>query len=149
VVRPRPRSALIRAFTGLALVALTVALPALSAGTARPRAVNLSAGPRIKSMLRASFMLAHYNYSPRRVRGPLKGTTYYGRYRRTYYAFATFSVPRTGTTDQPELFRRPRGGVFQDLGDTGGEICKREVPLALIKVWLLKRSGSRGCFVAP
>jgi hypothetical protein len=99
-------------------------------------------------MIRAAFLLEHPQYSPKRVKGPLKGTTYYGRYRRTYYAFATFSVPRTGTTDQPELFKRPPGGVFHDRGDTGGEICKRKVPLALIRVWHLKPS-SPGCFVTP
>jgi hypothetical protein len=148
VVRTGPRPALIRAVPAVGLAALAVAVPALSSGSARPRAVNLVAGPRVKSMLRAAFLIEHHRYSPLRVRGPLKGSTYYGRYGRTEYAFAVFSVPRTGTTDQPELFKRPRGGVFHDLGDTGGEICKRKVPLALIKVWRLKRGGSPGCFVA-
>ena len=120
------------------------ALPALGA---RPKAVNLVATPRVKAKLRAAFLIKHHQYNQRRVKGPLKGRTYYGRFGRTEYAFATFSVPRTGTTDQPELFRRPVGGVFRDIGDTGGEICKRDVPLALIKVWRLKPS-SRGCYVS-
>jgi hypothetical protein len=131
----------------IALVALGAAVPALSSSS-KPRARNLVATPRVKAKLRASFLLAHHQYRQRRVKGPLKGTTYYGRYGSTEYAFAVFSVPRTGTTDQPELFRRPRNGLFRDLGDTGGEICKREVPLALIKVWRLHRS-SRGCYTAP
>jgi hypothetical protein len=127
------------------LIGLAVALPALSSP---PKAVNLVATPRVKAMLRAAFILKHHRYSQRRIKGPLKGTTYYGRYGRTEYAFSVFSVPRTGTTDQPELFKRAVNGIFRDLGDTGGEICKRDVPLALIKVWRLKRS-SAGCYTAP
>ncbi|HEX9415572.1 MAG TPA: hypothetical protein VF895_02565 [Gaiellaceae bacterium] len=130
---------------GAGVLGLAVSLPALSAP---PKAVNLIATPRVKSMLRAAFILKHHQYSQRRIKGPLKGTTYYGRYGRTEYAFSVFSVPRTGTTDQPELFKRAVNGIFRDLGDTGGEICKRDVPLALIKVWRLKHS-SPGCFVAP
>jgi hypothetical protein len=132
------------AVTG-AVLGLAVSVPALSAP---PKAVNLIATPRVKAMLRAAFILKHHQYSQRRIKGPLKGTTYYGRYGRTEYAFSIFSVPRTGTTDQPELFKRAVNGIFRDLGDTGGEICKRDVPLALIKVWRLKPS-SPGCFVAP
>jgi hypothetical protein len=128
----------------VALMAL-VAIPASGAGGG---AVNLVATPRVKAMLRASFLIAHHQYRQKRVKGPLRGTTYYGRYGKTEYAFATFSVPRTGTTDQPELFKRPARGVFRDVGDTGGEICKSRVPLALIKVWRLKPSGS-GCYVTP
>ncbi len=124
---------------------LAVAVPALSSP---PKAVNLIATPRVKAMLRAAFLLKHHQYSQRRVKGPLKGTTYYGRFGVSAYAFSVFSVPRTGTTDQPELFKRPVGGIFRDLGDTGGEICKRDVPLALIKVWRLKPS-SPGCYTAP
>jgi hypothetical protein len=127
------------------LAALFSAVPAAAA----PKAVNLVATPRVKTMLRASFILFHHKYNRRynakTVKGPLKGTTYYGRYGKTEYAVATFSLSGD-TTDQPELFRRPVGGVFHDRGDTGGEICKSAVPLALIKVWHLKRS-SAGCFV--
>lgn len=129
-----------------AVVALTLAAAALSA--ADKRAVRLPVTPRVKQMLRASFLLRHHRYSQRRVKGPLKGSIYYGRYGRTRYAFATFSVPRTGTTDQPELFKRPPNGLFRDLGDTGGEICKRDVPPALIRAWRLKPS-SQGCYAAP
>jgi hypothetical protein len=139
-MRTRVAVTLLAGFLGLA-----VALPALSSP---PKAVNLVATPRVKAMLRAAFILKHHQYSQRRIKGPLKGTTYFGRYGKTEYAFSVFSVPRTGTTDQPELFKRPARGIFRDLGDTGGEVCKREVPLALIKVWRLK-SSSAGCYVAP
>jgi hypothetical protein len=139
-VRTRVAVTFLAGFLGLAL-----ALPALSSP---PKAVNLVATPRVKAMLRAAFILKHHQYSQRRIKGPLKGTTYFGRYGKTEYAFSVFSVPRTGTTDQPELFKRPAHGIFRDLGDTGGEICKRDVPLALIKVWRLKPS-SAGCYTAP
>lgn len=139
-MRTRLVVTLLAGFLGLA-----AALPALSSP---PKAVNLVATPRVKAMLRAAFILKHHQYSQRRIKGPLKGTTYYGRYGNTEYAFSVFSVPRTGTTDQPELFKRSVNGIFRDLGDTGGEICKRDVPLALIKVWRLKPS-SQGCYTAP
>lgn len=130
----------------MCVLALAAAVPAFSSG-AKGKAVNLVATARVKAMLRAAFLVEHHQYSQRRVKGPMKGTTYYGRYGRTEYAFATFSVPRTGTTDQPELFKRPAKGVFHDRGDTGGEICKGDVPLALIKVWRLKPT-SAGCYTA-
>jgi hypothetical protein len=125
-----------------------LALAAVPASDAGGGALNLVATPKVKAMLRASFLIAHHQYKQRRVKGPLRGKTYYGSYRNTEYAVATFSVPRTGTTDQPEIFKRPAGGLFRDSGDTGGEICKRKVPLPLIKVWRLKPSGS-GCYVTP
>ena len=56
-----------------------------------------------------------------------------------------FSIPRFGTTDQPELFRRPAGALWRDLGDTGGDVCPPYVPLPLIKVWQLKPAGG-GCY---
>jgi opacity protein-like surface antigen len=133
----------------LLLAVCAALLMATASAAATPKAVNLVATPRIKNMLRASFLLFHHRfnrrYTARNVKGPLKGTTYYGRYGRTEYAFAVFSV-LGDTTDQPELFKRPVGGLFRDVGDTGGEICRSRVPLALIKVWHLKRS-SPGCFV--
>ena len=137
--------------TKLVLIAAVAGLVAAVPAAAAPKAVNLVATPRVKTMLRASFILFHHKfnrrYNAKNVKGPLKGTTYYGRYGATEYAFATFSL-LGDTTDQPELFKRPIGGVFRDVGDTGGEICRSRVPLALIKVWHLKRS-SPGCFVRP
>jgi hypothetical protein len=133
----------------LTIAACVAAVAVTSTAAATPKAVNLVATARVRTMLRASFLLFHHRYNrrykPRNVKGPLRETTYYGRYGKREYAFAVFSVSGD-TTDQPELFKRPVGGVFRDVGDTGGEICKSRVPLALIRVWHLKRS-SPGCFV--
>ncbi len=133
-----------RLFAAVLVASVALAAAAAAPGSP-PRAVNLIATAKVKAALRTAFIHAHKQYAPRKIKGPLKGTTYYGRYGQTKYAFATFSVPRTGTTDQPELFKRPSGRAWRDLGDTGGEICKRDVPLALIKVWKLKPS-SPGCY---
>lgn len=103
--------------------------------------VNLVATPTVKAQLRSAFLRAHRGYAPAKVRGPLKGRTYYGRYGKKEYAVATFSVPLTGTTDQPELFRRPRGGAWRDLGDTGGEVCPPYVPLPLLRLWGFARTS--------
>lgn len=110
-----------------------------------PKAVNLVATAKVKAALRTAFLHTHKRYTSAQVKGPLKGTTYYGRYGQTKYAFATFSIPRFRTQDQPELFKRLPGRAWRDRGDTGGEICKRDVPLPLIKVWKLK-AGSPGCY---
>jgi len=124
------------------LVALAVASAAAAIGAQLAlRPVNLVATPAVKAQLRAAFLRAHPIYAPARVRGPIKGRTYYGRYGSKEYALAVFSVPRTGTTDQPELFRRPRGGAWRDTGDTGGEACPPYVPLPLIKLWGFERSS--------
>ena len=97
--------------------------------------VNLVATPAVKAALRSTFLAAHTRYAPARVKGPLKGGTYYGSYGGFEYALAVFDLPRTGTTDMPELFRRPAGGRWSDVGDTAGEVCPPRVPLPLIKVW--------------
>jgi hypothetical protein len=77
----------------------------------------------------------HSTLAPTRVKGPLKRTTYYGRYHGVLYAVATFSIARLGTTDQPELFRRVPPRAWRDLGDTGGEVCPPVIPLPLIQLW--------------
>jgi hypothetical protein len=118
-----------------------LATPAGAADGAR----NLVATPSVKAALRTAFLHAHPKLPPAKVAGPLKGRTYYGSYRGREYALAVFSIPRFGTTDQPELFRRPAGGAWRDLGDTGGDVCPPYVPLPLIKVWRLKPAGS-GCY---
>lgn len=96
---------------------------------------NLVATPRVKAALRSGFLTKHPTLPPASVRGPLRGLTYYGSYRGTEYAVATFSIPRFGTQDQPEVFRRPAGGRWNDLGDTGGDVCPGVVPLPLLKLW--------------
>ena len=113
-------------------------LAGVGAAGSPPRPVNLVATPTVKAALRHAFLTAHRQYAPRGVKGPLKGGTYYGRYGPFEYALAIFDVPRTGTTDMPELFRRPAGGRWRDQGDTGGEVCPPFVPLPLIKLWGFK-----------
>jgi hypothetical protein len=110
-------------------------------GTARPKAVNLVVTPPVRRAIRAAFVRAHADMTPSAIKGPLKGSVYYARYGRAYWALATFSLPRVGTTDQPEVFRRPAGGRWLDRGDTGGELCK--VPRPVVAVWHLldRRTG--------
>jgi hypothetical protein len=116
---------------GLTLVTAAAAAPTHKAA---PRPVNLVATSALKAQLRTTFLRLHNTLAPARVRGPLKGRTYYGRYGSTKYAVTTFSVDG-GTDDQPELFRRRSGGNWRDLGDTGGEVCPGRIPLPLIKLW--------------
>jgi hypothetical protein len=75
---------------------------------------------------------------PMRIRGPL-GRVYYGRCGATRYALATFSHKvgglDLGTQDQPERFRRLRGGRWRDRGDTGGLVCTGVAPRQLIQLW--------------
>jgi len=78
--------------------------------------------PKVKAALRATFIRTHSSLTARSIRGPLRGRTYYGSYQGREYAVAVFSIPRLGTQDQPEVFRRARAGVWRDLGDTGGDI---------------------------
>ena len=130
-----------RAWTAIAVVAVlaSVAVPtAWSAGDAR----NLAATAKVKAALRATFIRTHSTLTARSIRGPLRGRTYYGSYQGREYAVAVFSIPRLGTQDQPEVFRRPRAGVWRDLGDTGGDICPPTIPLPLLKVWNLQRSST-------
>jgi hypothetical protein len=124
-----------RSVSALAFVVAASVLAAPAAGG--DGAVNLVAAPRVKRELRAAFLRAHPGFAPRRVRGPLRGSVYYARYRGNHWALATFSLPRVGTTDQPELFRRRLGARWRDLGDTGGSLC--EVPRPVVRVWHLLR----------
>ena len=130
-----------RAWTAIAVVAAlgSVAVPgAWSSGGAS----NLVATPKVKAALRATFIRTHSKLTPRSIRGPLRGRTYYGSYQGREYAVAVFSIPRLGTQDQPEVFRRPTAGVWRDLGDTGGDICPPMIPLPLLKVWNFQRSST-------
>lgn len=118
----------------LLVVCCLLALAA-PAALARGGPVNLVATPAVKAALRAAFLKTHSTLAPAKVRGPLKGHTYYGRYRGVEYAVATFSIARLGTTDQPEIFRRVPPQAWKDRGDTGGEVCPPWVPLPLLKLW--------------
>jgi hypothetical protein len=119
-----------------AVLVLTALLAAAStAGAATPVARNLVATPSVKSALRAT-LLARLPVAERaKVRGPLPGRTYYGSYGATRYALAVFSFPRTGTTDQPEVFVKRPGTQWVDRGDTGG--CLAKIPAPLLRVWRL------------
>ena len=118
-----------------AVLVACLGFAASAAAAPSQQPVNLVATPAVKAALRTSFLAAHKQYQPAKVKGPLKGDTYYGRYGAFEYALSVFDVPLTGTTDQPELFRRPVGGGWVDRGDTGGEVCAGWVPLPLIKLW--------------
>jgi hypothetical protein len=111
-----------------------------SAAPTAPRytARNLVATAQLKAALRA----AHLSLIPKAqrggVRGPLRGTTYYGSYGPWRYALATFSHPQVGTTDQPEAFSKAPGRNWRDRGDTGGCLSKGVIPLPLLRVWHLR-----------
>ena len=127
--------------TAFALVAVLASV-AVSAAWGAGGARNLAATPKVKTALHAAFIRAHSNLTARSIRGPLRGRTYYGSYQSREYAVAVFSIPRLGTQDQPEVFRRPSAGVWRDLGDTGGDICPPTIPLPLLKVWNFQRSST-------
>jgi hypothetical protein len=129
----------------LAAAALIVAAPAAWAGGG---ARNLVATPSVKAALRTSFLRAHPRLPPAKVKGPLRGLTYYGSYSGVEYALATFSIPRFGTQDQPELFRRAPGGNWHDRGDTGGDVCPAWIPAPLLRLWDWQREPD-GCYTPP
>ena len=118
---------------------LVVGLPAgADARTgATPIAKNLVATPKVKTALRATHLRTLPLSDRAATRGPLPRSTYYGSYGSRRYALATFSDPRVGTTDQPELFSKAPGGAWRDRGDTGGCLTKGIIPRALIRVWHL------------
>jgi hypothetical protein len=103
---------------------------------------NLAATPKVKAALRAAFIRTHSSLTASTIRGPVRGRTYYGSYGRREYAVAVFSIPRFGTQDQPEIFKRPVHGRWRDLGDTGGDICPATIPLPLLKLWHFQRSST-------
>ena len=99
-------------------------------------ATNLRATPAVKAALRAAHLRVVPKADRARVKGPLPGSVYYARHRGREYALAVFSHPRTGTTDQPELFIRRTGGRWVDKGDTGGDVCSFGiVPKPVLDLW--------------
>jgi len=127
----------LRLHTALLVVAICAAgwLPASAA--AAPVVKNLVATASVKAALRATHLAVLQPAQRAGVRGPLKGTTYYGSVGKWKYPLATFSHPGVGTTDQPELFSKAPGGAWRDRGDTGGCLTKGIIPRALIRVWHL------------
>jgi hypothetical protein len=110
-----------------------------TAAPAAPTPRNLVATTAVKAQLRAAHLLTIAAADRKKVRGPLQGLTYYGSYGATRYAIATFSAPRVGTQDQPELFSRAVGKAWRDRGDTGGCISSRIVPAPLLRMWGFER----------
>jgi hypothetical protein len=129
----------LKPFAVCALV-LVVAWPvgAGAGGRAAPIARNLVATAKVKAALRAAHLRTIPVSDRAATRGPLRGSTYYGSYGTRQYALATFSHPRVGTTDQPELFSKAPGRPWRDRGDTGGCLTKGILPLALLRMWHLR-----------
>jgi hypothetical protein len=116
---------------------LGVALP-VAANGATPIARNLVATAQVKAALRAAHLQTLPAADRAATRGPLPKSTYYGSYGSRRYALATFSHPRVGTTDQPELFSKTPGRAWRDHGDTGGCLTKGILPRALLRLWHLR-----------
>ena len=122
------------------VLGVAVAWPlAADGGTAgTPIARNLVATAEVKAALRAAHLRTVPPADRAKTRGPLRGSTYYGSYGNHRYALATFSHPRVGTTDQPELFSKVPGHRWRDHGDTGGCLTQGVIPRALLRVWHLR-----------
>jgi len=111
----------------------------VSSGGAR----NLAVTPKIKHQLRVAYvaspvLVAHRGrIEAALIRGPIKGTIHYGRYRAREYAIADFSIPAYGTLYQPEVFSRTIGGRWFDRGESGGMVCSNMVPIPLLNAWKL------------
>jgi hypothetical protein len=99
---------------------------------------NLSVTPSVKAGLRTAYLAAH----PRaRVVSPAQGSTYYGMYSGTSYAVATFG-------SAPTVFRTDARGHWHVRAETDGRICTNVVPVALVRVWSLRRA-SGSCYMLP
>ena len=124
----------------LCALGLVVLWPvAANAGSqATPIARNLVATVKVKAALRTAHLRTVPLSDRAATHGPLPRSTYYGSYGAFRYALATFSHPRVGTTDQPELFSKAPGRPWRDRGDTGGCLTKGVLPPALLRVWHLR-----------
>jgi hypothetical protein len=121
---------------GIAVLVLFLTAAATTSAAPVPR--NLTATASVKAALRAAHLASLQPSQRAGVRGPLKGSTYYGSFGSWRYALATFSHPRVGTTDQPELFSKAPGRAWRDRGDTGGCLGKGIIPRALLRLWQLR-----------
>jgi hypothetical protein len=113
-------------------------IPADAGSQSAPVAKNLVATVKVKAALRAAHLRTLRLSDRSATRGPLPRSTYYGSYGSHRYALATFSHPRVGTTDQPELFSKVPGRPWRDHGDTGGCLTQGIIPPALIRLWHLR-----------
>ena len=132
----------------LVLPTLVLALAGPAAAATGP--VNLVVTPEMKAGLRGAFLAA--GGSPT-VQGPLLGRRclklqgdptrycrryhmYWARYRGVEWALATFWLPATGDTDQPEKFSRPAGGAWRFLGEAGGgPMSESGIPCPVLRIW--------------
>jgi hypothetical protein len=129
----------------------TLALVELSAGSGRsvassycggasPRpsggvAATLVVTPLATAALRRALLDCYRGPGKRRIKGPRAGTVHLARFGGYVWAIATFSLPATGTTDQPERFiRRVGRRQWRDLGDTGGPLSDR-LPCPVLTAW--------------
>jgi hypothetical protein len=117
------------------VLGLVIASPV--AGNAAPIAKNLVATAKVKAALRTAHLRTIPMSDRPATRGPLPRSTYYGSYGSHLYALATFSHPRMGTTDQPELFSKAPGRPWRDHGDSGGCLTQGIIPPALVRLWHL------------
>jgi hypothetical protein len=122
----------------LAALALILAFASPAAADSAPIAKNLVATAAVKGALRAAHLRTLPSMDRATTRGPLPRSTYYGSYGGRRYALATFSHPRVGTTDQPELFSKAPGRPWRDHGDTGGCLAQGVIPRALLRLWHLR-----------
>jgi hypothetical protein len=125
-------SLVVRIVAPLALAA-AVALPG-SAPASSSGCVNLPVTPSVKPDLKAAYLTLH---GPKlRSKGPLPGSTFYGRCGGTHWAAADFPFPGNDLDDQPETFREFPGAHWRDRGDDGA-FCT--IPAQLRALW--GRSG--------
>jgi hypothetical protein len=131
---------MVRRGCAICALCLVVGLPARADASTgvNPIARNLVATLKVKAALRAAHLRTLPPSDRAQTRGPLRGSTYYGSYGNRRYALATFSHPRVGTTDQPELFSKAPGRLWRDHGDTGGCLTQGVIPRALIRLWHLR-----------
>ena len=127
-----------RRFAACVLLAATCTGSASAGTSGTPIARNLVATAKVKAALRAAHLRTVPAADRAKTRGPLRGSTYYGSYGSRRYALATFSHPRVGTTDQPELFSKLPGHPWRDRGDSGGCLTKGVIPPALVRLWHLR-----------
>jgi hypothetical protein len=122
-----------------------LALPlASSSQLTSGHAQNLSVTAELQNKLRADFVANHRDKKADKIKGPIRGTVHYGRYKAQVYAIAKFSIPWFGTTGQPEVFSRTLGGRWVDRGEGGGWVCSDKIPLPLLQAWKLRQSGEMG-----
>jgi hypothetical protein len=60
---------------------------------------------------------------------------YYGKCGTTSYADLSLYGSKTGSTDQPDQFRRKPGGKWKLIGDGGCDPTNTQIPSKLKKLW--------------